>query len=173
MTGTKLAHRVIAVVDKQQTATVVWHVQTDPAAPAGVLSGAWVVGDGEVDSARLPDLLRDAVILPVSGEQGQTSLQQIHDGIRAALAQIRAHAKAEKEAGRNGELPRFESLVLPDPEELKAGFHGAELAASTWAHATAVADLVEQWHALEGQRRSRKYLQEAFGAEIRPLPLGE
>lgn len=173
MTETTTAHRVIAVVDKQEAATVVWHVQTDPAAPAGVLSGAWVVGEGEVQAERLPDLLRDAVILSVAGEESQASLQQIHAGMTAALAQVRAHAKAEKEAGRNGDLPRFESLVLPDPEELKAGFHGTELAAAAWAHATALADLVEQWHTIESQRRSRKYLQEAFGAEVRPLPMGD
>lgn len=172
MTETKPTHPVIAVVDKQPAGTtVVWHVQTAPATPAGVLSGSWILGDGEVDPERLSDLLRDTVILPVGDGEGQTSLKQVHDGISTALAQVRAHAKAEKEAGRSGDLPRFEALVQPDPEELKDNFHGAEIAASAWAHATALADLVEQWHTIEGQRRSRKYLQEAFGAEVRPLPL--
>lgn len=172
-------HQVVAVVDKQsEDTTVLWHVQTRPDAPAGVLSGSWILGANEVAPERMGDLLRDTVVLPVgettlADECQTTTLRQIHDGIKAAVAEVRAYAKAAKENNKNYEAPRFEPVVLPDPGELADSFHGEESARHAWAHATALADLVEQWHAVESQRRSRKYLQEHFGAEIRPLPLTE
>lgn len=175
-----LQHPVIAVVDKRDAAElVVWHVQTSPDAPSasGVLSGAWILSEAEVNPARLTDLLRDTVVLAVeeaiAPELPQTSLAAISEAMAAAHDEIKKVAKAAKAANKALQLPQLEAVKLPDPGELQGNYHGEEIAARAWAHATAAAELVEQWHALEGQRRSRKYLQESFGAQVRPLPLGD
>ncbi|QGU06199.1 hypothetical protein COCCU_01155 [Corynebacterium occultum] len=174
-----LRHPVIAVVDKRESGEVVlWHVQTSPEGPAaaGALSGAWIFGEGELDPGQLADLLHDAVILEVAGSgpvapaQSHTDLATIMAGMRAAADEVKEAAKAAKARNKTLQLPRLEAVSLPDPEELRASYHGEEVAAETWAHATAVAELVEQWHTLEAQRRARKYLQELFGTEVRPLP---
>lgn len=172
------AYPVIAVVDKQgEERTVVWQVQTSPDGPAasGMLSGAWIFGPGEVDPARLADLLRGALVLPVgataAGEHPATSLSQISTGIAAAVAEIKEAAKAAKAENKNLQLPRLDVVSEPDPVEIAENYHGEESARQAWATATALGGLVEQWHTIEGQRRSRKYLQEAFGAEIRALPV--
>lgn len=169
-------HPVVAVVDKRAGATVLWHVQTAPDAPAGLLSGAWILSGDDVDPERLADLLRDTVVLPVGetdpGGHPATSLGRVHEAVGEEMARLRAHGKAQQETNKSLKLPRFDALVAPDTVELAESFRGEESAREAWSHATALADLVEQWHGVEAQRRSRKYLQEQFGAEVRPLPLG-
>lgn len=162
---------VLAVVDKQDDTVVVWHVQTSADGPSasGILSGAWILGDGEVDPARLDDLLTDATVLPTDGD-GLT-LEQIRQAIDDALAEITAAATAAKEANASLTLPRFTAPEQPDPAALAEAYRGEPVGRTAWTWAMAAADLVEAWHTIEGQRRSRKYLQEQFGAEIRPLPL--
>lgn len=169
-------HPVIAVVDTQGETTVVWHVQTDPDTPSGALSGAWILGPDDVDPTRLDDLLAGTVVLPVGdadvGTRETVSLSGIAEAVAAAVDEIKARAKAEKEANKALTLPRLDAVVPADPGELAAGFHGEEIGRAAWSTATALAELVEQWHTVESRRRSRKYLQEAFGEEVRPLPLG-
>ncbi|MGP6175083.1 hypothetical protein [Corynebacterium sp. A21] len=176
--GEVLQHPVIAVVDKRGAdELVVWHVQTTPDAPSasGVLSGAWILGGDEVDPGRLADLLRDTVVLAVSEsvapELPHTTLAEISAAMIVAGEEVKKAAKDAKAANKALQLPRLEAVNLPDPAELQENYRGEEIAARAWAHATATAELVEQWHALEAQRRSRKYLQESFGAQVRPLPL--
>lgn len=161
------AHPVIAVVDKHEGATVVWHVQTEPDPPSGALSGAWILGEGEVDPARLPDLLAGAVELDAHG----SGLADIAAAIAASLAQTRAFARAAVAADKKLTAPRFDAPVDVDVEKLSAAFHGEDIARHAWATATALAELVEYWHTLERQRRGRKYLQEEYGSAVRPLPL--
>ena len=162
---------VLAVVDKQDDAVVVWHVQTSAGGPSasGILSGAWILGPGNVDPARLDDLLADATVLPAEGD-GLT-LEQIRQAIDEALTEITAAATAAKDANASLTLPRFTAPGTPDPATLADAYRGEPVARTAWTWAMAAAELVESWHAIEGQRRSRKYLQETFGAEIRPLPL--
>lgn len=169
---------VIAVVDKQDAErTVVWQVQTSPEGPAasGMLSGAWIFGPGEVDPGRLPDLLHDTVVLPVGETTADwhpvTSLEQVSAGIAKAVAEIKEVAQAAKAANKSLQLPRLDAVTEPDPGEIAENFHGEESARQAWAMATALGGLIEQWHTIEGQRRSRKYLQETFGSEIRALPV--
>ncbi|AGF71274.1 hypothetical protein [Corynebacterium halotolerans] len=169
-------HAVIAVVDRGTDVTVVWHVQTDPDAPTGALSGAWILGPDDVDPQRLDDLLADTVVLPVGdadvGKRPTTSLPAIADAMSHAVDEVKARAKAAKEANKSLTLPRLDAVELSDPDELAENFQGEEVGRAAWSTATALAELIEQWHTIEGQRRSRKHLQEAFGAEVRPLPLG-
>lgn len=180
-TETVLQHPVIAVVDKRESGElVIWHVQTSPDIPAasGALSGAWILGPGEVAPERAADLLHDAVVLesagstPVAPERPHTALATIMAGMKEAVAEVKDVAKAAKEQNKALQLPRLESVTLPDPAALQASYRGEEVAATAWSHATAVAELVAQWHALESQRRARKYLQESFGTQVRPLPWG-
>ncbi|QGU03513.1 hypothetical protein [Corynebacterium comes] len=162
--------RVIAVVDKQGEMTAVWHVQTSPDAPAasGLLSGAWLLGPGEIDRYRLADLTADAHVLDTDGD----GLRVIREGIEKQLAEFKAAAKAAKEANPQLTLPRFDAPETVDLDVLATAYHGEPAGQRAWAYATAVAELVEAWHIIESQRRSRKYLQEQFGAEALPLPLG-
>lgn len=162
-------HPVIAVVDRQGATTAVWHVQTAPDAPAGVLSGAWLLGEGEVDPARLDDLTAGAYVLEAGGD----GLERIGGGVEKQRRAYQAAAKAAKEANPQLTLPRFDAPPTPDVEQLAAAYHGAPEGRLAWAYAMAAAELVAAWHTLESQRRSRKYLQEQFGAETRPLPLGD
>lgn len=161
------AHPVIAVVDKHEGATVVWHVQTNPDSPSDALSGAWILGEGEVNPVRLPNLLAGTVELDARG----TGLAEIAEGISASLAQTRAFARAAVEADKRLKAPRFDAPVSVDVEKLVAAFRGEQIAAQAWASATALAELVDHWHTLERQRRGRKYLQEEYGSAVRPLPL--
>ena len=163
-------HPVIAVVDKQGETTAVWHVQTAPDAPAasGRLSGAWLLGPGEVDPDRIGELLAGTHVLDTEGE----GLRMIRAGVDRRLAEFKAAAKAAKEANPQLTLPRFEAPEPIDPGQLTAAYRGEPAGQRAWVHASEVADLVEAWHTIEGQRRSRKYLQEQFGAETLPLPLG-
>ena len=156
-------YRPIAVVDKQDDATIIWHVQTNPNG-AGVLTGAWITDDDE----QADSLLRDADELPVGGG----GLERIHQAIKDDIARLKAAAKAAKEANPSLTAPRFEAPGEPDVEKQADAFRGEEIARETWAHAVCAARLVEAWHSLESQRRVRKYLTEEFGADIRPLPVG-
>jgi len=162
-------HPVIAVVDRQDATTAVWHVQTSPDAPSasGILSGAWLLGPADVDPGRLADLTAGTHVLETGGE----GLEEIRRGVKKQLAGYRAAAKAAKEANPQLTLPRFEAPPTPDVGQLAEAYHGAPEGRVAWAHAMAAAELVESWHTIESQRRSRKYLQEQFGAETRPLPL--
>lgn len=162
--------RVIAVVDEQEGMTAVWHVQTSPDAPAasGLLSGAWLLGPGEIDPDRLGDLTADAHVLHTDGD----GLAVIRAGVEKRLAEFKAAAKAAKEANPQLTLPRFEAPATVDLEQLAAAYRGEPAGRRAWAYATAVAELVEAWHTVDSQRRSRKYLQEQFGPDPLPLPLG-
>lgn len=156
-------YRPIAVVDKQDDATIIWHVQTDPNA-AGVLTGAWIT-DNDEDT---DNLLHGTDQLAVGGD----GLQRIHRAIQDDIAQLKAAAKAAKEANPSLTAPRFEQPGEPDVEKQAEAFRGEETARNAWAHAVCAAQLVEAWHALESQRRVRKYLTEEFGVDVRPLPVG-
>ncbi|MFC6147118.1 hypothetical protein [Corynebacterium nasicanis] len=166
-----MTHRVLAIVDKQEDVTAVWHVQTSPDGPSasGILSGAWLLGPGEIEPERLRDLTADAHVV----HTGTDGLERIRRGVEKQLAAYRAAAKAAKEAQPQLTLPRFEAPGEVDPEALAAAYHGAPEGRLAWAYATAAAELVDSWHAIEAQRRSRKHLQERFGAQVRPLPLDE
>ena len=165
-----MTHRVIAVVDKQKDVTAIWHVQTSPDAPSasGILSGAWLLGDGEVDPARHDDLTAGTHVI----HTGSDGLELIHAAIKEQLAEYQAAAKAAKEKNPQLTLPRFDAPSPTDVGQLAEAYHGAPEGRLAWAYATAAAELVEAWHTIEAQRRSRKYLQEAFGATTRPLPVG-
>ncbi|AGS33710.1 hypothetical protein B841_01135 [Corynebacterium maris DSM 45190] len=156
-------YRPIAVVDKQDDATIIWHVQTDPNG-AGVLTGAWITEDAD----DMDNLLSGTDQLPVGGD----GLERIHQAIKDDIARLKTAAKAAKEANPSLTAPRFEVPGEPDVEKQADAFRGEEIARETWAHAVCAARLVEAWHSLESQRRVRKYLTEEFGADIRPLPVG-
>lgn len=162
--------RVIAVVDKQDGMTAVWHVQTSADAPAasGLLSGAWLLGPGEVEPDRLADLTAGAHVLTTDGE----GLRVIREGIETQLTRYKAAAKAAKEANPQLTLPRFDAPETVDLTRLTTAYHGEPAGQRAWTYATAVAELVDAWHTIESQRRSRKYLQEKFGPDPLPLPLG-
>ena len=163
-------HRVIAVVDKQGEMTAVWHVQTSADAPAasGLLSGAWLLGPGEIDPARLVDLTAGAYVLDTGGD----GLRVIREGVEKRLAGYQAAAKDAVEANPQLKPVRFAAPEAPDLEQLAAAYRGEPAGQRAWAHATAAAELVAAWHTIESQRRSRKYLQEKFGPDTLPLPLG-
>ena len=163
--------RVIAVVDEQDDITVVWHVQTSPDAPSasGILSGAWLLGAGEVDPDRLADLTADALVV----HTGSDGLERIRRGVVRQLTEYRAAAKAAKEANPQLTLPRFEEPGEVDVEKLAESYHGAPEGRLAWAYATSAAELVEAWHTMESQRRSRKFLQEQYGAQVLPLPVAD
>ena len=163
-------HPVIVVVDRQGETTVVWQVQTSPGSPSGIMSGAWLLGPGEVDPARLTDLTAEAHVLDVDGD-GE-ALRVIWAGVEKRLTEYRAAAKAAKEANPQLTLPRFDAPQPVDLGRLTTAYHGEPAAQRAWTYATALAELVEGWHTIESQRRSRKYLQERYGAETLPLPLG-
>ncbi|MBC3186630.1 hypothetical protein H7347_08640 [Corynebacterium sp. zg-331] len=144
---------MIAVVDKQEDATVVWHVQTTVGDTA-VMSGAWIVADPT-------DLLVGAVQV-APGPEAVSELARAIDRERDAI-------RAACEGTVTG--LRLDPLMVPDLDQLAAAYHGESVARRAWVTATALAQLVQQWHTLETQRRSRKHLQEVFGREVRPLPL--
>ncbi|KQB87152.1 hypothetical protein [Corynebacterium lowii] len=144
---------MIAVVDKQSDATVVWHVQTTVGDTA-VMSGAWIVEDPT-------DLLVDAVQV----SPGPKAVEELAEAIAAERERVR-EAASEAIKGL-----RLDPLVVPDLDVLADTYQGEPMAQRAWVTATALAQLVQQWHTLETQRRSRKHLQEVFGKEIRPLPL--
>jgi hypothetical protein len=162
-------HPVIAVVDRQGEMTVVWQVQTSPGSPSGIMSGAWLLGPGEIDPARLGDLTAGTHVLDVD-EDGE-GLGAIRAGVEKRLAEYKAAAKAAKEANPQLTLPRFDAPEAADLTQLATAYHGEPAGQRAWTYATALAELVEAWHTIESQRRSRKYLQEQYGAETLPLPL--
>ncbi|AKK07620.1 hypothetical protein [Corynebacterium testudinoris] len=164
-----MEHPLIAVVDKQPDCTVVWHVQTAPDGPSasGMLAGAWIVGDGFVDPDRLGDLTASAYVLDTA-----QPLTELVGALLAAVADIKAAVTAAKEDNPKLTAPVW---AVPsgtvDAEKLRDAYRGEPVAENAWVYATAVAELVEAWHTIEGQRRSRKFLQEALGAQTRPFPL--
>lgn len=200
---TPAQHPMIAVVDSPAEAdpspTVVWHVQTDPAATsfAAILSGAWLVSEdaGDVPPARLPGLLRGAAVLRSDGftaahpeEASQEALSEAAGVIQgsggealAALAGAIEDAKEEVAAAMKAEIDqkpslkavRFPAVTAEDPERLAEAYRGEGCGRAAWSLARAVADLVEKWHDIENARRSRSYLKARFGEKVRPLPLPE
>lgn len=147
-------HPVLAVVDRGAKDTVIWHVQSDPAA-AAILSGAWIVTDDK-------GLLTDVHVVEVAA---------LVDAVTDAVAELRAAAKEAKAQNSALKLPRFEALELPDLEALQETFHGEERAKDAWTQAITLAEIVDYWHGVESARRMRKYLVDAFGSEVRPIPL--
>ena len=130
---------------------VVWHVQTAPDAAADALSGHAVLEQLGVDK--------------------RISVDAVIKAMEAELKRYKAVATEAKKNNPQLTLPRFEAIRTPDLDDITAGFHGEPEARDAWAYATAVAELVEQWNAIESQRKTRKYLQEEFGADVRPLPV--
>ncbi|WIM73215.1 hypothetical protein QP028_06580 [Corynebacterium suedekumii] len=151
---------VLAVVDKQDDTVVVWHVQTSADGPSasGILSGAWILGDGEVDPARLDDLLTDATVLPTDGD-GLT-LEQIRQAIDNSLAEITAAATAAR---------RGQRLAHP------AAFHGPRAARSGRA-GRGLPRRAGRTHRLDlghGRRRPRRGVAHHRGAATLPeVPAG-
>lgn len=183
-------HPVLAVVDEQQDHTVVWHVQTAPgmAEGSGKLSGAWVVSaDGrDVSSEHLAGILEGTRVVSAA----EPHLDSFVDALRSAVNELTTHplpsapAPAASSAQVNAEnknpkarsqstvsVPRFPALTEPSPESIEEGYHGEPIGSRAWAVATALAELVTTWQEIERIRRGRKYLREAFGPDIRPLPL--
>lgn len=155
-----MEYPVLGVVDKRGEQTVIWHVQTDPGAPAK-LSGSWIADDESLLDATYPI------------EVGSDAIERIADAVDADVKGLRAAAAAAKEANPAIKLPRFPALERPDLETIKGTFHGEEIARDAWAHAVALAEITDYWHSLETARRLRKYLVDGYGDEIRPLPLGQ
>ncbi|MBV7293484.1 hypothetical protein [Corynebacterium sp. TAE3-ERU16] len=192
-TADPVHHPTIAVLDATDpTLRIVWHVQTDPNSATGRYSGAWIVGEspGDTDDHEpddpvtvLESLLRGTVVLPVGdtdpdavagadSRAGTTTLAAIHAALTRAADEIRAAAKKAHEENTHLTVPRLPAVTLPDDgPDSGASFHGEKSARAAWCTAHAAGDLVEQWFAVESQRRSRAHLKETFGPDIRPLPL--
>lgn len=163
MTG----QRTLAVVDKQDETTVVWHVQTDPDA-AAILTGAWL-------SEEPASLLEGTVQIPVGDtlvDARSTSLDAIYHAILADIEALKKAAAREKESNPSLTLPRFEAPAEPDVAAQAEAFRGEDIAREAWAHAVCAAQLVDSWHAIESKRKLRKYLAAEFGSTVRELPLG-
>ena len=182
-------HPTIAVLDANDpTLRIVWHVQTDPNSATGRYSGAWIIGEDPADTddpvTVLESLLRGTVVLPVGdtdpdavdgadSRAGTTTLAAIHAALNRAADEIRTAAKKAHEKNTHLTVPRLPAVTLPDDgPDSGAAFHGEKSARAAWCTAQAAGDLVEQWFAVESQRRSRAHLKETFGPDVRPLPLG-
>lgn len=186
-------HPVIAVVDAGEARTVVWHVQTNPdfSSPAAILSGAWVLseGDGDVDPDRLDDLLTGTVVARTEAAvergldfptaagvlpgSGVGVLPALVEPIRAAAKEISAAVAANKEKNPQAKGLLLPKVEVPDPGHLAEAYHGEPGAKACWALARAVADVVDGWRAVENKRRSRAFLKDEFGKSVRPIPLPE
>ena len=158
-------HPTLSVLDTTDPeAVVVWHVQTDPAAPAGPATGAWILGPGEAQGpGRLGDLLHGTVVVPTAGSAvpdgaAHTDLTRVRRGVEKRLSEYKGHG-----------------VTLPDIRDVatEQEFLGEPQAERAWRAAMELVALVSDWHQIESTRRSRKALAEAFGAEVQPLPLGE
>lgn len=154
-----MSYPVLAVVDKQSEQSIIWHVQTDPKAPAN-LSGAWIVEDES-------SLLEATTVVRV----GTDAVAKLATAIDDDVAGLQAAAVAAKKENSSITLPRFPQLEHPDLAAIAETFHGEEIAREAWAHAVALAEIVDYWHELETARRLRKYLVEDYGEDVRPLPL--
>lgn len=152
-------HPVLAVVDRGDNDTVIWHVQTDPAA-ASVLSGAWIVTD---DARGLLDEVRVVDSFP--------QLDAIADAVEADVDTLRRAARKAKADNPSLTLPRFDDLDRPSPADVAGTFHGEPRAEKAWSLAVGLAEIVGYWHNLESARRQRAYLADEFGREVRPLPV--
>lgn len=152
-------HPRLAIVDKKDGVTVIWHVQSDPDSPA-ILTGAWLA-----DEEHAATLLVDVVEVPV----GSGALDRLHTAMVEDIAALKKAAQEAKAKKASITVPRF--AVPAEPVYDTDGFHGEPVAAAAWAHAVAAAQLVSAWHLLESQRRQRSYLLEPFGPEVRPLPI--
>ncbi|AIG63423.1 hypothetical protein CATYP_00435 [Corynebacterium atypicum] len=190
--GAPATHPVIAVVDKQPDATVVWHVQTDPEATsfAAIMSGAWVLSAaaGDVEPGRMEDLLRGTFVVRSASYQdtgqeqfpsaagvlpgtGAQALQLWAERLGAARAELLAAIKDAVAENPKLKAVRLPEAQVPDPEALAATYRGERQAETAWALARGAAEIVEHWHELESKRRSRAYLKARFGEQIRPVPL--
>ena len=170
------SHPVVAVLDPapdEDQPAALWHVQTDPAytSAAAVLSGAWLIGPGEVPAERLDDLLARTVPVRLGTEAGERFVSDLAAAIDDARGEIsRAAAKAAEESAAFKAL-RLPAVATPNPEELAGAYRGEERGRRAWSVAQAIGQLAAQWHDIERRRRSRRRLSEALGPEIRPLPL--
>lgn len=170
---------VFSVVDTTPDGTVVvWRVLSAPDAGPDALSGAWVLGAGGVDSAKFEDIVAGSVLfatpraqLGVDKHPGHT-LESLAAAMEAEVKQYKAAAKEAKKANAQLTLPRFEAIQIPDVAEFEASYHGDPVGVVAWSYASALLGLVGQWNAIESQRKTRKYLHETFGAEVRSVPLG-
>ena len=137
---------------------------------------------GFLVTVRATDVVSGTVMLPTPSASDHAVLEQlgvdkqisVDAVIKAMEAELKRYKAVATEAKKNNPqltLPRFEAIRTPDLGDITAGFHGEPEARDAWAYATAVAELVEQWNAIESQRKTRKYLQEEFGADVRPLPV--
>lgn len=152
-------HPVLAVVDRGPEDTVIWHVQTDPAA-ASVLSGAWIVEGGD------RGLLAGAHVVDSAGQ-----VEAIIASVQSEVEALRAAAKKAKEKTPSLTVPRFDDLAVVEPAELAETFHGDPRAEQAWSLAVSLAEVVEYWHTLESSRKMRTYLVDEFGVDIRPVPV--
>ncbi|MCK7642573.1 hypothetical protein JIM95_004920 [Corynebacterium sp. CCM 8835] len=151
--------------------------------PEGADAGTPETGSADPVTV-LESLLRGTVLLPVGDTDpdavdgaatraGTTTLAAIHAGLTRAADEIRAAAKKAHEKNTHLTVPRLPAVTLPDDgPDSGASFHGEKSARAAWCMAQAAGDLVEQWFAIESQRRSRAHLKETFDPDVRPLPLG-
>ncbi|MCF4005634.1 hypothetical protein L1O03_00330 [Corynebacterium uropygiale] len=164
-------HPVLAVVDEQQERTVVWHVQTAPgmAEGSGKLSGAWVLSEeaGDVDPAQLEGILEGTRV--VSAEEPH--LEAFVEALREAITELKEYRIPAGSQKKTPSAPRFSTPTEPDLNKIAEAYHGEPVGRRAWTVATALAELVSTWHDIERQRRGRKYLKEAFGPDIRALPV--
>ncbi len=156
-------HPVLSVLDNTNpNAIVLWHLQTDPAAPAGIATGAWILGVDEAQGPeRLPDLLHGTVVVPTSGSnapEGETitSVERVRAGVEKRLVEYSGHGATLPKLSAPGVAPTY---------------RGEAAAERAWRTAMELVELVAAWHEIESARRSRKILAEAFGSDVSPLPL--
>ncbi|ALC04702.1 hypothetical protein CDES_01110 [Corynebacterium deserti GIMN1.010] len=153
-------HPVISVLDNTQEETVLWHVQTDPASPAGLPTGAWILNPN-TQRESLDGLLRDTVVLLTDGSTAPkganlVTIEGMREGVDKRVAEYNQHGVRLTGLAARGE---------------QAQFRGEPQAEAAWRAAMELVEVVKGWHEIESARRSRKVLAEAFGAEVQPLPL--
>ena len=151
-----MSYPVLSVLDNTTEDTIIWHVQTNPASPAGLATGAWIV-----EADRVADLLRDTVVILSPGSSAPentrvASLEGIRNGVEKRVAEYNQHGV------------RVAGLAARGAE---AQYRGEAVAEDAWRTAMELVEVVKGWHEIESSRRSRKVLAEAFGAEVQPLPL--
>lgn len=148
-----MTYPVLSVLDNSGEHNIIWHVQTFPAA---LPTGAWIA-----DEQQLTDLLKDTVVVLTSGSSVPenarvASVEGIRGGVEKQIAQYNKHGV------------RLPSLSARNVE---AQYRGEPEAEAAWRTAMELAEIAGSWLEIESKRRGRKALAEAFGAEVRALPL--